>query len=661
MTMKNIAFALACLLLARIAGRAADHGITAEIDGIPFSWTVRTDAADLQSGRFVDGMPWVVAPPEGLQLVATTPARENDAEVEDRKGKKLKADTNITVINPPVGDFYADLSGAEMILAPEVNAFGWDSRGAIMYGTGRKFDPSLGWDGEMPVDLKPGDIVTTPKSFVAMEQDNNNPNYQYFHETVLEATAVLTVLAEVPPEDAFRPGLLRSAERRAKPEFFRVSDIIPEAAEFRIPAPKADLFGNAIDGVPPQFSAAHLTSLLPGPDTMVLGFNDARGSHSYRNNSRATYASDISMVTGDAAIGAFAEWLTPKERKACLIRVLQRSIDVYEALQAGLIFSHDGGMMTAYGLRMALAGFLFDHEGMKGMDKSVHGKEPWFFLSDYAQCFYLGDPENPGKDAPPSDSPRFIPWDSTEAQLRIPEVAVAEADDGWLQVPDDFRWPSYRPARGVPNLKLRVISGPGAGPQVYTVTGLTDFTNADNGAAGTEATPRVQGGRLTVKPAWADGMPTAESKVEFFPAVRGEANRWVFKSSGNIRRNRTLDYDPAPVSLSPINDYAPINVGAYLSLVTVLHAIGAQDAYNAGLDKWMITISGIPGYGEVIFDSDRSRNAANPRVHPAHPDRPFLGGLWKEQVLDRAGVTFAHEGQGLNGLPVHESAGDEQE
>jgi len=660
--MKTLRLALFGLMVVLpMSSFAGEHVVTAEVDGIDFSWTLRTPAESLQTGRFIDGQPWVVVPSEGVQLIAAMPARENGAEVEDRKGEKLQADINITVINPPVGDHYVGLEGPTMDVAPEVNAFGWDSRGAIMYGTGRKFDPALGWDGTTPVELKPGDIVTTPKSFVAMEEDNGNPNYQYFHETVLEATAVLTVLAEVPPEDAFRPGVLRSEERRAKPEFIRVSDIIPEAAEIRIAAPKEDLFGNQITYIPPQFSAERLTSLLPGPDTMVLGFNDARGSHSYRNNSGGTYSSDILMVTGDAAVGAFAEWLTPEERRSCLIRVLQRSIDTYEAVLAGLIHAHDGGMMTGYGLRLALAGHLLNHEGMKAMDREVHGKEPWYFLSDYAQWFYLGDAQNPGADGPPVDNERFIPWNTADAELRVPSVDVKAAGEGWLEVPDDFKWPSYRPGRGVPNLKVRVISGPGAGAQVYTVTGISGYTNGDNGEPGRDDAPRIKGGRLTLEPAWADGLPTAETKVEFFPAVRGEANMWVFKGAGNTRRNRTLTYKRAQVSLSPIHDYGPINAGAYITAVIALHAAGAAKGYSAGADRWLMSISEIPGYGEVTFDSNRSRNFASPKVHPAHPDRPFIGGLWKEQVLDPAGKKFVHAGKGMQGLPVHEAAGDENE
>lgn len=654
---KSYLVPLLSLAVLPFSAAAADHVVTAEIDGIEFSWTLRTPAASLETGRFVDGQPWVVVPPGGLELIAATPARENQVEVEDRKGQKLVADINITVINPPVGDYYTSLEAPTMDVAPEVNAFGWDSRGAIMYGTGRKFDPALGWNGEAPVELKPGDIVTTPKSFIAMEEDNNNPNYQYFHETVLEATAVLTVLAAAPPEDAFRPGVLRSADRRANPEFIRASDIISGASEIRIPAPTEDLFGNPISGIPPQFSAERLTALLPGPDTMVLGFNDARGSHSYRNNSGATYSSDILMVTGDAAIGAFAEWLTPEERRECLIRVLQRSIDTYEAVLAGLIHAHDGGMMTGYGLRLALAGHLLNHEGMKAMDTSVHGKDPWFFLSEYAQTFYLGDPENPGDNAPPNDSERFIPWNTSEAELRIPSVDVAAAGEGWIEVPQDFRWPGYRPGRGVPNLKLRVISGPGAGTQVYTVTGISDYTNADNGEPARDDTPYVQGGRLAVQPEWVDGAPSGESKIEFFPVVLDEANMWVFKGAGNTRRNRTLTYERAPVTLSPINDYGPINAGAYVTAVVALHAAGAAGGYSAGMDQWLMVISEIPGYGEVTFDANRSRNFASPNVHPAHPERPFIGGLWKEQVLDPAGKKFVHTGRGLQGLPVHE-AGD---
>lgn len=642
---------------------ATDKTLSAEIDGVEFAWTVHTPGSEIESGTFVDGQPWVVVPPEGLELVAATPSRINAAEVQDRRGNPLTADINITVINPPLGDSYEDRVPSGPTLAPEAAAFGWDSRGSIMYGTGRRFNSAIGWDGKTPVPLKPGDIVTTPKSLVEMELDNNNPNYQVFHETVLEAVAVLTVLAEAPPDDAFRPGVLRSPERKANPEFFRLSDMRDDLDENLISAPTQDLFGNALDpeNLPPQFTAERLTSLMPGPGVMNTGFNDARGSHAFRNNSGATYSSDISMNMGDALIGAQADWLTPEQRQICRVRFLQRSIDVYEAILAGLPFAHDGGMMTAYGLRMAVAGHMLNHEGMRKMDQEVQGMPPWFWMGDYSQFIYVGDPENPGPDAPPTDSPRFLDVQSTEFAMAIDGLPVAEAGPGSLKVPDDYRWPTYRAARDIPNLRLQVVEGPGSGDQIYTVSGIRDYTDSDSGKAGKPASPRIDGGTLSIKPDWINGTPTADSKVVAFPVAAGQANRWLFKSSGNIRNNRTLQYDRTRVTQSPDTDYGGINIGAYLSMIIGLYAINGQDAYSAGADKWMISISEIPGYGEVIFNSDRSRNAAAPTVHPAHPDRPFLGGLWRSVVLEPLGKTFVHTGNGLEALPVVETNKDGQE
>jgi len=133
--------------------------------------------------------------------------------------------------------------------------------------------------------------------------------------------------------------------------------------------------------------------------------------------------------------------------------------------------------------------------------------------------------------------------------------------------------------------------------------------------------------------------------------VRAESNRWTFKSWGIYRPNRFVVMNRDALSLSPKTDYGTNNVGGYLSMVIALHALGAQDRYSGGMDRWMMAISLIPGYGEVVFNDDRSRFAADPVVRPGLLERALLGGLWKERVLDPAGLDFNYTGDGLDGLP----------
>jgi hypothetical protein len=628
------------------------HTLRADVGGVAFSWTVESYTESLASGAFIDGQPWVVVPQGGLRLIDASPARERRSGagnwVEDRAFNEIAADINITVINPPVGDYYEDVTAVHPRLAFERAAFGWDSRGAIRYGTGRRYDASLGWDGVTPVALQAGDSVTTPQSFISMLAPNGRA-----HSTALEAVAVLTVLAGEPPADAFRPGVVRTPERRAQPVWIRYADLIPELDERLINLPATNLYGTPLDfgqaGVPAEFTAARLTSLMPGPLIMNIGFNDSEGTHGYVNNSGATYSADIARLMGDLAMGAQAAWLTPEQRRVCRIRFLQRTIDAYEALLAGLCLSHDGGMMTAFGMRLAMAGHMLNYTGMRAMDREVHGLPPWYYLSDYAQVVYLGDPFIPGRNGPPVDSPRFVPWNSPDLLLKLPDVPVEYATATAVKIPDSYSWPFYRPVRELPNIKLRIGSGAGSGATVYTVTAVDDYLNPTPEFG--EFSPAVAGGRLHVTPAWQNGLPDHTSALEFLPAVRSESNRWIFKSWGIYRPNRYVILNRSMLSLSPKTDYGTNNIGGYISMVIAMHAMGAQWHYSAGVDQWMIQISGLPGYGEVMFNDDRSRFAADPVVRQGLMERSLLGGLWKEVVLDPSGVEFHYSAAGLAGLP----------
>lgn len=619
-------FGLSLLPSLALAGEESAT-ISASVGPHNFSWQLDQS---VQHGKFIDGQPWIVVPEDGVSLTKATPSIEDDVAVTTRGGKEVRARINATVINPPVGTYFSEARRLE-----DVPAFGWDSRGTVRYSGPKKYDAGLAWDGETPRALKPGDIVTTVKSL-----------REGVSETCLQAAAVLTVLAEPPPADAFRPGYLRSEERRKQPEFVRYSDLI-DLQPYLISGPASDLFGNPAS-VPEAFSAEYLTSLLPGPDLMNCGLNDSRATHPLFNNSGATYGADVAMHLGDLAVGSLAGWLTQEQRRVCQIRFLQRAVDVYEAVQAGLCLSHNGGMLPGYGALLAIGGHWLDHEGMKSMDADVLDLPVEFYLSDYAQAFRVSGDEA-------IEDSRSIPYFSTAPKLNEKKIPVAAADDGWLQVEENHVWPAYRSAREIPNLKLRIVEGAGTSPQVYVVTGIEEYLDAKTGKPTTSAARSIRGGKLTVKPAWKNGAPDSSSQIVASVFTSEDIGRWGFKSGGIAWRVGTEDsrYNVAQVSFSPTTDYGSVNVGAYLTLFIAMHASGAEAGYSAGLDRWMIESCGLPGVGEVLFNSPRSRYPADPKAKT--PERPFLGGLWKEQVLDRAKVTFAHNSDGTLRLEVPRS------
>lgn len=625
---------------------AKSNTISVVMGQTTFSWEL---SAPVQHGTFLDGQPWIVVPAEGVKLLKATPTRLNQVTVQRRQEKVVsetkttQADIDMTVINPPVGTYLG--SDNHMVDEP---AFGWDSRGTIRYAGEKKYAANLPWDGTTPYPLKAGDIVTTAKSL----REN-------IADTCLEAVAVLTVLATPPPADAFRPGVIRSKERRENPEFICYKDII-DLSPYLIKTPTTDLLGKPVT-VSQVFSGSKLMSLCPGPEILNCGLNDSRATHAVYNNNNANYGADVSMQSGDLAVGALASWLTLEERKACLIRFIQHAIDLYEAVNAKLSFSHNGGHMSGFGTQIIIAGKMLNHKGMLAFDKEVNGLAPSYYFSDYSQAFYLGDPAAPGPFAPAVDSPQFLALGEKGPELNQIVFNVESAGNGSLTLDSNTKWPAYRPAREIPNLRMRVISGTGAGETLYVVSDITHFVDAKTSevvesSPKNEADAKIKGGTLLIKPEWKNGIPDKTSKVEFFLADSSQMNLWYFKAGGmdvSQKAGEPISFKTKNLSLSPTTDYGAVNVGAYVTLFIALHALKAESNYTGGINHWMIHASGTPGYGEALFNGARSRMTT--RFAPKGSDLTeplFIGALWKEQVLDPMGVRFAYTDGSTAALPI---------
>jgi hypothetical protein len=187
----------------------------------------------------------------------------------------------------------------------------------------------------------------------------------------------------------------------------------------------------------------------------------------------------------------------------------------------------------------------------------------------------------------------------------------------------------------VQNIKLKIESGPGAGPDYYVVTDMVDFYNASVDTLTNDTQlEHVSGGTLIVKPAWKNGIPTAASVIKTYLALPSELPMWAFKQGGVTVGNYTYDY-----TFSPTTPYGTINVGAYLSMFIAMYALDAENVYSSGLDQWLIKSMSVHGYGEAMFSDSNSRR---PNGTTDYNGSLFLSGLWKEQVLDKKGVSYVH-------------------
>lgn len=625
-----------------------------------FSWTFNKP---ITYGYFVDGQPWIVAPVDGVNLLAAIPTRVNAANVFNTySGVAVTADINQTVVNPHTATYFVNkkFSGKFM----QRNVFGWDSRGAIRYGLGLNYNKDAGWDGVTPKPLVAGDIVTTAKSIVVQTTKV---------ETCLEAVAVLTVLSTAPPADAFRPGVTRNAARRANPEFIRKSDIIPNLSDFYISKPKKTLYNAVIADVEPvKFLGKNITKVLPGPNIMLAGQNENRSFHAIVNDAASvpdfgviptfngdTYGGSLATDLGNVAIASLASWLTPEERDTCQVHLIQRAIDTYESLLDSLVLTFDGGHIEGYGALLTIAGKMLNHSGMLGMNQSINGVAPMYFLSDYAQAIYIDNTDiDHGNGTPPPGDPRRIKTSSTfpgqkygatpylnNRELKL-ATGVTQINNS-LVVDPSFYWFRYRAHLEVQNLKLKIVSGAGAGEQYYVVTDFTDFyQGATMVTTVTTATEYINGGTLTVKPAWVNGVPDATSKIITYVTADYETPCWGFKAAGVNGADGVYEYD---YTLSPVTDYGSIVAGAHVALFTAMYALGGDANYRGGLDKWMIGAMKQPGYGEMIFSKSyigakltysgsNSLMICYPNAITSVKASPFLSGLWREKVMDKVGA-----------------------
>lgn len=310
-------------VVAAIHGEGTALARTVERHG--FTWSFD----DLYAvGRFVNGDPWVLGP-VGIDSVAPGWNGASDG----------------SMVNPR----YSERQG-------------YDSRFS--------FDP--GKRADFPRTGSPGESIVSARSWRDDEPGvPSRENTLGIPRPALESAAVLTVLAEPPPEDSFRPPYAGPEKPLHRASALR-ADLLPSLP--RVPAaPDAADFARRFERVWLDHGVKWKNRFL----------------HPSRN--MKDYARDFASEYNDGSLLLLLD-LPAAEKRELMIRLVQIGIDMHAVIRLGAQWGDDtGGIGSGRKWPVLLAGILLDDPAMKSIGRDFG---PEIALED-CQTFHLGEAEQP--------------------------------------------------------------------------------------------------------------------------------------------------------------------------------------------------------------------------------------------------------------------------
>jgi hypothetical protein len=246
-----------------------------------------------------------------------------------------------------------DLHGAVLNPKPDVGGpyfQSWDSR----IGSGMRYERSLNVARNLPLTVPAGSSLVSSASFSSPRDG-----------LCLSDAAVLTVLGSAPPAGSFRPPYAGSDKT--------------------IPGNVANLNLSVFRSLTPiggTSAYAFLNNAFKQPMIDVIG--QWQNSVVKNANAGPNYGRDIAYQTGSAALYLNLN-IPADQKKALLVRLVQRGIDTYGLAKAGMVWAPNGGHNSGRKIPMLIAAKTLGHADMLAW---CNGQKHLIFQEDM-QHFYV--------------------------------------------------------------------------------------------------------------------------------------------------------------------------------------------------------------------------------------------------------------------------------
>lgn len=289
------------------------------------TWTL---SADHRNGVFLTGDPWVVGP-----VVVTSITNDlHDPSFSPRPGQ------NGSMINPAGGrgQGYDD---ALLGYSPELNA-------------GRPNDRPVSADN--PLLLQPGHTLVSAVSWLYRTADDREPGAPRFGggqkapRPALRSAGILTVLAEAPPEDSFRPAYSGTDKTvrftRARLDYSRLPGLAPLSQA-------------------PSWESLATEMARPWLDH-VSGW---AGGHSHPSEHMPNYGRDMARIIGHCSLAVLTGPAKPGANPAkdqVIANLVQFGIDLTGIAGSGGYWPADGGHGMGRKWPILFAGAMLDDPHM---------------------------------------------------------------------------------------------------------------------------------------------------------------------------------------------------------------------------------------------------------------------------------------------------------
>lgn len=295
-------------------------------DGITWSFE-----SERPAGQYANGDWWVIGP------VTITEITPESKEVEGR------------IVHGSMVDPFGQVNG-------------WDS------GTG---GPYPGYDASLnvapsqtgePLYLEEGTVVSAESSF---EETSGSAR------GIIQRFGLLTVVAEEPPANAFRPAPYKSDTSARWTEEMLNYDVLADIDRQSVNAPSLDEVSASVEG----FWNDHVGT--------AMGY---RQQSLTAREFQASYGRDIGHASAYALLSLHLNY-TDREKRDLLIQMVQKGIDVYGAQSLGADWRHNGGHYGMQKARMVLAAMVLGDDEIQAAANAeehfVHGvDQQTFYVSE---------------------------------------------------------------------------------------------------------------------------------------------------------------------------------------------------------------------------------------------------------------------------------------